>query len=103
MSTSIEKPGMTLAEELRSESDGEASVTPMDAVLEAARKGQLSEDHCFKIARPPLDAQAACNQFFSTTMKVRIEQTLCIAFGLCREVCPEGAVHPENAGHPPQV
>jgi MinD superfamily P-loop ATPase len=28
-------------------------------------------------------------------MKVRIEDTLCIACGLCREVCPEGAVHPK--------
>ncbi len=27
-------------------------------------------------------------------MKVRIDQGLCIACGLCREVCPEGAVHP---------
>ncbi len=28
-------------------------------------------------------------------MKVRIEPSLCIACGLCREVCPEGAVHPK--------
>ena len=28
-------------------------------------------------------------------MKVRIEQALCIACGLCREVCPERAVHPK--------
>ncbi|MGH7836023.1 MAG: 4Fe-4S dicluster-binding protein [Candidatus Binatia bacterium] len=27
-------------------------------------------------------------------MKVRIEQRLCIACGLCREACPESAVHP---------
>lgn len=27
-------------------------------------------------------------------MKVTIDQSLCIACGLCREVCPEGAVHP---------
>ena len=28
-------------------------------------------------------------------MKVRIEERLCIACGLCREVCPERAVHPK--------
>ena len=28
-------------------------------------------------------------------MKVRIVETLCIACGLCREVCPERAVHPK--------
>lgn len=28
-------------------------------------------------------------------MKVKIEQALCIFCGLCREVCPESAVHPK--------
>ena len=28
-------------------------------------------------------------------MKVRIELGRCIACGLCREVCPEDAVHPK--------
>ena len=28
-------------------------------------------------------------------MKVRIEESLCIACGLCREACPERAVHPK--------
>ena len=28
-------------------------------------------------------------------MKVRIVESLCIACGLCREACPEGAVHPK--------
>ena len=27
--------------------------------------------------------------------KVKIVETLCIACGLCREVCPERAVHPK--------
>ena len=31
----------------------------------------------------------------SGCMKVRIVETLCIACGLCREVCPERAVHPK--------
>jgi Na+-translocating ferredoxin:NAD+ oxidoreductase RNF subunit RnfB len=29
------------------------------------------------------------------SMKVRIEEGLCIAYGLCREVCPERADHPK--------
>jgi len=28
-------------------------------------------------------------------MKVKIVESLCIACGLCREVCTEGAVHPK--------
>ncbi|TMA60524.1 MAG: hypothetical protein E6J73_13630 [Deltaproteobacteria bacterium] len=28
-------------------------------------------------------------------MKVKIVESLCIACGLCREVCPEHAVHPK--------
>jgi Pyruvate/2-oxoacid:ferredoxin oxidoreductase delta subunit len=28
-------------------------------------------------------------------MKVRIQEKLCIACGLCREACPELAVHPK--------
>jgi ferredoxin len=28
-------------------------------------------------------------------VKVEIEQSICIACGLCREVCPEDAVHPK--------
>jgi MinD superfamily P-loop ATPase len=28
-------------------------------------------------------------------LKVRIVESLCIACGLCREVCPERAVHPK--------
>ena len=28
-------------------------------------------------------------------MKVKIVETLCIACGRCREVCPERAVHPK--------
>jgi len=28
-------------------------------------------------------------------MKVRIQENLCIACGLCREACPELAVHPK--------
>jgi Na+-translocating ferredoxin:NAD+ oxidoreductase RNF subunit RnfB len=32
---------------------------------------------------------------FQQPVKVRIEETLCIACGLCREACPERAVHPK--------
>jgi len=42
-------PGTTLAEELRHQSEQDTAVTPMDAVLETALKGDLGEDHCFKL------------------------------------------------------
>jgi MinD superfamily P-loop ATPase len=31
----------------------------------------------------------------NSPVKVRIVESLCIACGLCREVCPEHAVHPK--------
>ncbi|MGB7949828.1 MAG: hypothetical protein WCH75_19265 [Candidatus Binatia bacterium] len=49
MSASSDNPGTALAEELRRQSEQDARVTPMDAVLEVARKGALGEDHCFKL------------------------------------------------------
>jgi hypothetical protein len=39
----------TLAEELRNQSEQDAAVTPIDAVLDSARKGQLSDDQCFRL------------------------------------------------------
>jgi hypothetical protein len=49
MSSLIEKPGAALAEELRKRSEDDAAVTPMDALLDAARKGAFSEDQCFRL------------------------------------------------------
>ena len=49
MSTSSDKPGIALAEELRRQSEQDATVTPMDAVLEAARNSKFSDDHCFRL------------------------------------------------------
>jgi hypothetical protein len=49
MSSSFEKPGAALAEELRRQSEQEASVTPMDALLAAARRGEFGDDHYFKL------------------------------------------------------
>ena len=49
MSTSSDKPGLALAEELRRQSEQDAAVTPMDAVLEAARTSKFSDDHCFRL------------------------------------------------------
>ena len=49
MSTSSDKPGIAVAEELRRQSEQDATVTPMDAVLEAARNSKFSDDHCFRL------------------------------------------------------
>ncbi|MGH7828441.1 MAG: hypothetical protein ACREQ7_25070 [Candidatus Binatia bacterium] len=49
MTASIENPGVDLAEELRSQSEAEAKVTPMDAVLDAARNNALTGDQCFRL------------------------------------------------------
>jgi hypothetical protein len=49
MSGSIENPGVALAEELRRQSEEEAAVTPMDAVLDAARRGDFTDDRYFRL------------------------------------------------------
>jgi hypothetical protein len=49
MSTSSANLGTTLAEELRRQSEQDAAVTPMDAVVDIARKSQLSDDQCFRL------------------------------------------------------
>jgi hypothetical protein len=48
MISSVANPGIALAEELRDQSEQDAAATAMDAVLDAARGGQLSEDQCFR-------------------------------------------------------
>jgi hypothetical protein len=49
MSTSSANLGTTLAEELHKQSEQDAAVTPIDAVLDSARKDQLSDDQCFRL------------------------------------------------------
>lgn len=49
MSTLIENPGTALATEVRSQSETEALVTPMDALLDAARKGNFTDDQRFRL------------------------------------------------------
>jgi hypothetical protein len=49
MSTSSDSPGIALAEELRRQSEQDAAVTPIDAVVDIARKSQLSDDQCFRL------------------------------------------------------
>jgi lysozyme family protein len=44
-----ELPGKSVADELRKRSEQDASVTPMDAVLDAARRNELSDDQCFRL------------------------------------------------------
>jgi len=49
MTDSTENTGARLAEELRSQSEADAETTAMDAVLDAARAGRLTEDHLFRL------------------------------------------------------
>lgn len=42
-------PGVALAEQLRDQSEQDAAVTAMDAVLDAAGRGQLTDDQCFRL------------------------------------------------------
>lgn len=49
MSALTENPGKTLAAALQKQSEQEAAVTPMDAVLDAARAGKFSDDQCFRL------------------------------------------------------
>src|SRR5688572_14498551 len=46
---SSELPGKQLAQELRDQSEQDAAITAMDAVLDAARRGHLSDDQCFRL------------------------------------------------------
>ena len=49
MTLSSDKPGALIAEQLLKQSEADAAATPMDAVLEAARAGRFSDDHCFRL------------------------------------------------------
>ena len=49
MSTLSDSPGIALAEELCRQSEQDAAVTPMDAVVDIARNSQLSDDQCFRL------------------------------------------------------
>ena len=42
-------PTKALAEQLIKQSEAEAAVTPMDAVLDAARAGKFTDDQCFRL------------------------------------------------------
>jgi len=49
MNSSTENLGKSLAEQLLKQSEHDAAVTPMDAVLDAARGGTFTGDHCFRL------------------------------------------------------
>jgi hypothetical protein len=49
MITLTDKPGPALANQLIKQSEADATVTPMDAVLDAARCGKFTDDHCFRL------------------------------------------------------
>lgn len=49
MSMNAERASPSLTEQLLKQSEHDAAVTPMDAVIEAARAGRFTEDQCFKL------------------------------------------------------
>src|SRR2546430_16675729 len=49
MGSSDQNPGTTLAQSLLGQTEREASMTPMDAVLDAARQEHLTADQCFRL------------------------------------------------------
>lgn len=49
MSMNAERATPSLTEQLLKQSEHDAAVTPMDAVIEAARAGRFTEDQCFKL------------------------------------------------------
>jgi hypothetical protein len=49
MSMNAERASPSLTEQLLKQSEQDATVTPMDAVIEAARAGRFTEDQCFKL------------------------------------------------------
>jgi hypothetical protein len=49
MSMNAERASPSLTDQLLKQSEHDAAVTPMDAVIEAARAGRFTEDQCFKL------------------------------------------------------
>ncbi|MGZ8479509.1 MAG: hypothetical protein ACXW6K_16010 [Candidatus Binatia bacterium] len=49
MSSTSDKPGAALALQLLKQSEQDAAITPMDAVVDAARAGKFTNDHCFRL------------------------------------------------------
>ena len=49
MSMNAERATPSLTEQLLKQSEHDAAVTPMDAVIEASRAGRFTEDQCFKL------------------------------------------------------
>jgi len=49
MSATAENSSPSLADQLLDQSDQDTAVTPMDAVLEAARGGKFTDDQCFRL------------------------------------------------------
>jgi len=49
MTSSSTKPGAALAEQLLKQSEQDAAVTPMDALVDFARAGKFTDEHCFRL------------------------------------------------------
>ena len=49
MTLSTDRPGVSIAEQLLKQTPADATATPMDAVLEAARASHFNDDRCFRL------------------------------------------------------
>lgn len=49
MNAAAGNPGKALADELQRQSEADAAVTPMDAVLDSARTGRITDDQLFRL------------------------------------------------------
>jgi hypothetical protein len=63
MNTSPAKFGIILAQELRKQSEQDGAVTPMDAVVDMALKGQVSDDQRFRLLARLWTLKRLCTTF----------------------------------------
>ena len=58
MTIRSDKPGAALAEQLIKQSERDGAITPMDAVIEAARAGNFTPTTAFPVVEADVDANS---------------------------------------------